>query len=203
MAKVPFSEQVVPSGRPQLGRAELLLQHRGFLSGDQLADLIEASAGQALPPWLSEYLARHLRGKIKRPKGRRPTPKAALDFDLCRANGLYYQALSGYQRLIRERGSAAAKSRHRSRQHDHDNVSASQLAYEHVLRAMRKADRLRASRTGGLCDRDRRGDARDPAAYDLLPGSTALEMASQVSRMVGRRETATQSLSSRRSQTKK
>jgi len=138
MAKVPFSEQVVPSGPPPLGRAELLLQRRGFLSGDQLADLIEASAGQTLPPWLTEYLARHLRGKIKRPKGRRPTPEAALDFDLCRANGLYYQALSRYQTQVRERRSAAAKSRHRSRQHDHDNVSASQLAYEHVLRAMRK-----------------------------------------------------------------
>jgi hypothetical protein len=138
MAKVPSSEQVVPSGHHPLWPAEQLLKRRGFLLGEELAKLIEASAGQALPSWLTEYLARHLRGKIKRPKGRRPTPKAALDFDLCRANGLYYQALSGYQRQVRERRSAAAKSRHRSRQHDHDNVSASQLAYEHVLRAMRK-----------------------------------------------------------------
>jgi len=61
-----------------------------------------------------------------------------LDFALCRANGLYYQALSGYQREVRERRSAAAKSRHRLRQHDDNNVSPSQLAYEHVLRIRQK-----------------------------------------------------------------
>ena len=138
MAKVPFSEQVVPSGHYPLRPAEQLLKRRGFLSGEELAKLIEVSAGQALPPWLTEYLARHLKGKIKRPKGRRPPPEAALDFALCRANGLYYQALSGYQREVRERRSAAAKSRHRLRQHDDNNVSPSQLAYEHVLRIRQK-----------------------------------------------------------------
>src|SRR5258705_1087325 len=106
MAKVPFSEQVVPSGRPPLGRAELLLQRRGFLSGDQLADLIEASAGQTLPPWLTEYLARHLRGKINLPKGGDLRPKRRLTLNLCTPTASIIRACSGFQHQFPEGGQA-------------------------------------------------------------------------------------------------
>ena len=131
---VPFCEQVDPSSHDPLREAELLLQSRGFLSGAELAKLVEYSAGQPLPGWLTECLAKYLKGQVKLPRGRRPRPEAALDFTYFRADRLYRRVLKRYQRRIREK---KVTGRSRLRWHgENSDATASELAYKRVLKVM-------------------------------------------------------------------
>lgn len=139
MAKVPFSAQRTSSGRQPLQHIEDMLRGGGYLSGDQLARLVEAIAGQPLPPWLANYLARFLRGQVRRPKGRPPASKAALEISLWMADRLYYRLLPRYQREVRQRKAEEVSSRRRTaKDNGGDRASASELAYKEVLRRMRK-----------------------------------------------------------------
>jgi hypothetical protein len=133
---VPFCEQVVPTEQNPLRRAEFILQSGGFLSGDELANLVEKSAGQPLPTWLTEYLAKHLKEQAKLPRGRRPGSQAALDFTYFRADRLYRRVLKRYQRRIREKKNTG-RSRFRW-PHENSNATASELAHKRVLKVMRE-----------------------------------------------------------------
>ncbi len=64
----------------QFHPAELVLQRNGFLTTEQLAYLLEKSAGKSLPPWLNRYLVDFLRGTTKRPKGRPRQSEPEIDF---------------------------------------------------------------------------------------------------------------------------
>lgn len=60
--------------------AKLILERNGFLTGQQLAHMVEKSEGKILPPWLNRYLVDFLRGKTKRPKGRPRQSDPEIDF---------------------------------------------------------------------------------------------------------------------------
>ena len=76
--------------------AKYLVERQGYLSDDDLADVLEANSTASLPPWLREYLPRHLRG-IPRQRGRKRRDPAVADFALCWAQGFYERRLRYHQ----------------------------------------------------------------------------------------------------------
>ncbi len=70
--KKSIYELLGPGGLPW---AELTLKQEGYLSGHDLALVLENNPAEMQTAWLREYLIRHLRGEVKR----RPGPKNADD----------------------------------------------------------------------------------------------------------------------------
>jgi len=58
-------------GPTSLKRWERLVSEGELPTKQQLAEIIEANAGEPLPPWLIELVAKALRGKLKQRAGRR------------------------------------------------------------------------------------------------------------------------------------
>ena len=79
---IPIKEQIHPraASLERFYPAKLILERDGFLTGQQLAYVVEKSEGKSLPPWLNRYLVDFLRGKTKRPKGRPRQSNVKLDF---------------------------------------------------------------------------------------------------------------------------
>jgi hypothetical protein len=102
--------------RASLGIAQFLLERDGSLSNEYLALVLEASSNHALPAWLQQYLIRHLRGEVKRKKGRKAAPAAATDFTLVDARALYQQRLEHHQEQDRLRRRSVAKADRQSPQ---------------------------------------------------------------------------------------
>jgi hypothetical protein len=57
-------------GPTSLKRWERLISEGEVPNKQQLADILEASAGEPLPAWLIEFVAKGLRGKLKQRAGR-------------------------------------------------------------------------------------------------------------------------------------
>jgi hypothetical protein len=81
--------------------AQHLLDRDGSLSNGYLAGVLEANAGHPLPESLHRYLIRHLRGEVKRKRGRRARSAAAVDFALVDADELYQERLAYHQQQDR------------------------------------------------------------------------------------------------------
>jgi hypothetical protein len=118
--------------------AEAVLEREGYLSGEQLAYVLERTAGEPLSPVFGDYLLRFLRGEVKLKRGRKARSRVALDFDLGRASVLYYDELTRLQELVRQTKAAARVKRRRlPTDDDSDEDSIPIRAARFVLQTMK------------------------------------------------------------------
>jgi hypothetical protein len=91
-----------------LGAIEFRLSRNQYVSGQELADAIEASPGEVLPDSVREYLCRYLRGQVKQKPGpKRPWATKAL-YEML-ASSEYREELCRLQAERKVRGGRAVK----------------------------------------------------------------------------------------------
>jgi hypothetical protein len=86
------------------------LQREGYLTGEDLALLIEKPGHDRLPPALRDYLVRYLRGEVKKRPGRKRRSDMTAIFEEAYASLLYEKALRVFTKL-QKRKKDRAKAR--------------------------------------------------------------------------------------------
>lgn len=84
-----------------------------YLSGPDLALVLEQAAGKAPPRELNEYLIRFLRGEVKRKRGRKPRNLAAADFNCADARDTFDVKLAELEEEDRRTRAQAPEARPR------------------------------------------------------------------------------------------
>lgn len=85
----------------------LKLEQEGYVGGADLALMIESNPGRPLPEGLADYLARWLRGEVKKKRGVKPRNPAVEDFENFDAYDRYRRALRIFERRAKRRKQAA------------------------------------------------------------------------------------------------